>query len=169
MLHTFSGPDGAEPQAPLTLGNNGNFNGTTSNSDSVADGYGTVFMITPSGTLTTLYRITGGNGTGPQAGLTLGSDGNFYGTTSYADLENVNLSADHSAHGLLGGGVEIGAQLSRIGAGVLEIRDPSACVVDLRERGLSGRLCAPSQTIERRMTLRGRITVRALLRVCPCA
>ena len=39
-------------------------------------------------------------------------------TLEDADMENVNLSADHRAHGLLGGGVEIGAQLSRIGAGV---------------------------------------------------
>ncbi len=43
---------------------------------------GTVFKITPSGTLTTLYSfasvLTDGN---PLAGLVQGSDGNFYGTT----------------------------------------------------------------------------------------
>jgi len=38
--------------------------------------------------------------------------------------------------GFFDGGVEIGAQLFGIGAGVLEIRDPCACVVDLRERPL---------------------------------
>jgi len=54
-----------------------------------------------------------------------------------ADVEDVGLSADHRADGLLGGGAEIGAQLSRIAAGVLEIRDPSACAVDLRERPLA--------------------------------
>jgi hypothetical protein len=51
-------------------------------------------------------------------------------------MENVDLSANHRANGLFGCGVEIGAQLFRIGAGVLEIRDPCACVVDLRERPL---------------------------------
>ena len=84
-LYTFSGPDGAGPQAPVTLGNNDNFYGTTSYSASVADGYGTVFMITPSGGLTTVYKITGGSGTGPQAGVTLGSDGNYYGTSPGSD------------------------------------------------------------------------------------
>jgi hypothetical protein len=46
------------------------------------------------------------------------------------------LSADHRANGLFRGGVEIRAQLFRIAAGGLEIRDPCACVIDLRERPL---------------------------------
>src|SRR5438105_9186049 len=57
-------------------------------------------------------------------------------TLEDADAENVNLSADHRANGLFGGGVEIGAQLFGIGAGVLEIRDPCAGAVDLCERPL---------------------------------
>jgi len=57
-------------------------------------------------------------------------------TPKDADTEDVNLSADHRANGLFGGGVEIGAQLFGIGAGVLEIRDPCVGVVDLRERPL---------------------------------
>ena len=61
----------------------GNFYGTTS-AGGDATGDGTVFRITPAGALTTLYTFTGGNdGSQPQAGLTLGSDGNFYGTTAY--------------------------------------------------------------------------------------
>jgi len=52
-------------------------------------------------------------------------------------MENVNLSTDYRANGFLGGGMEIGAQLFRIGAGVFEIRDPSACAVNLRERPLT--------------------------------
>ncbi len=46
---------------------------------------GTVFKITPSGTLTTLYsfcsRMSCVDGSGPSAGLVQASDGNFYGTT----------------------------------------------------------------------------------------
>jgi uncharacterized repeat protein (TIGR03803 family) len=44
-------------------------------------GCGTVFKITPSGTLTTLYSFRGSDGANPLAGLVQGSDGNFYGTT----------------------------------------------------------------------------------------
>ena len=42
---------------------------------------GTVFRITPEGTLTTLVSFTGPNGSKPQAELVIGKDGNFYGTT----------------------------------------------------------------------------------------
>ena len=44
--------------------------------------YGTVFRVTTDGVLTTLASFTGANGAHPQAGLVLGNDGNFYGTTS---------------------------------------------------------------------------------------
>lgn len=50
-----------------------------------AYGYGAVFKITPAGMLTVLYSFGGKNGDGlnPRGGLTLGTDGNFYGTTAY--------------------------------------------------------------------------------------
>ena len=51
-----------------------------------ADGNGTVFRISATGALTTLYSFTGGNdGGSPDAGLVQGSDGNFYGTTLPAE------------------------------------------------------------------------------------
>ena len=47
--------------------------------------YGTVFKITPSGTLTTLYSFCSKSGCAdgayPHAGLVQATDGNFYGTT----------------------------------------------------------------------------------------
>jgi uncharacterized repeat protein (TIGR03803 family) len=50
-----------------------------------ANGEGTVFKITPSGTLTTLYSFCSGSGcpdgANPYDGLVQGTDGNFYGTT----------------------------------------------------------------------------------------
>jgi uncharacterized repeat protein (TIGR03803 family) len=53
---------------------------------------GTVFKITPTGTLTTIYNFcaqTGcTDGSNPRDGLTLGSDGNFYGTTYYGGTYN---------------------------------------------------------------------------------
>ena len=75
--------DGANPVAALVQGSDGNFYGTTSSGGSNG-GYGTVFKISPSGALTSLYSFTGGNdGSGPQAALVEGSDGSFYGTTQY--------------------------------------------------------------------------------------
>ena len=91
-LHTFSGSaghgdsNGAFPYAGLIQSSDGNFYGTTTgggicNTGCTSSG-GTVFKITPTGALTTLYRFAGVNGARPQAGLIHGSDGNFYGTTS---------------------------------------------------------------------------------------
>ena len=44
--------------------------------------YGTVFKVTTNGTLTTLVSFNCTNGANPHAALTLGNDGNFYGTTA---------------------------------------------------------------------------------------
>jgi uncharacterized repeat protein (TIGR03803 family) len=83
-LHTFtgSGSDGSEPTAPLILGPDGNFYGTTAYGGIYA-GSGTVFRITPQGVWTNLHSFSynGTNGNLPWAALVLGTDGNFYGTT----------------------------------------------------------------------------------------
>ncbi|HUY14902.1 MAG TPA: choice-of-anchor tandem repeat GloVer-containing protein [Terriglobia bacterium] len=75
--------DGAGPTA-LVQGTDGNFYGTTQGGG--ANGEGTVFKITPSGNLTTLYSFCSQSGCTdgiiPNAGLVLASDGNLYGTTS---------------------------------------------------------------------------------------
>jgi uncharacterized repeat protein (TIGR03803 family) len=39
--------------------------------------------MTPAGVLTTLVSFNGADGNSPQASLVQGSDGNFYGTTTY--------------------------------------------------------------------------------------
>ena len=75
-------PDGEQPWGGLVQASNGNFYGTTQYGGPNGDG-GTVFEITPSGTLTTLYSFVGTDGVHPVAELVQGSDGNFYGTTSY--------------------------------------------------------------------------------------
>jgi uncharacterized repeat protein (TIGR03803 family) len=81
-LYSFIGSDdGENPQAGLALGSDGNFYGTTQ-SGGTNGGGGTIFKITATGALTTLYSFTGGNdGSNPQASLVQGSDGAFYGTT----------------------------------------------------------------------------------------
>jgi uncharacterized repeat protein (TIGR03803 family) len=67
------------PDSGLGQGTDGSFYGTTEIGGS--DEIGTVFRITPNGTLTTLLSFDGSDGFLPQAGLVQGTDGNFYGTT----------------------------------------------------------------------------------------
>jgi uncharacterized repeat protein (TIGR03803 family) len=91
VLHSFSGPDGADPRSALILRTDGNFYGTTTNGGSgscpapgvVLPGCGTVFKMDLSGNLTTLHSFIGGpnEGSYPIAGLVESHDGNFYGTT----------------------------------------------------------------------------------------
>jgi uncharacterized repeat protein (TIGR03803 family) len=92
ILYSFcsqrSCPDGESPNAQLTRGVDGNFYGSTpwgGNSQMCEQGCGTIFKITPSGLFTMLYSFCSqpncADGTYPTGGLTLGSDGNFYGTT----------------------------------------------------------------------------------------
>ena len=81
--------DGNSPIA-LVLGVDGNFYGTTAYGG--AYGEGSVYQITTSGTLTTIYsfctQIACTDGATPRDGLTLGSDGNFYSTTYYGGANN---------------------------------------------------------------------------------
>ncbi len=72
--------DGEYTYATPVQGTDGNFYGTTYLGGSKE--LGTVFKITPSGTLTTLHSFDGADGSQPLAGLVQGSDGNFYGTTN---------------------------------------------------------------------------------------
>jgi uncharacterized repeat protein (TIGR03803 family) len=85
-LASFDKTNGAAPYfMSLVQGTDGNFYGTTYGGG--AHNYGTVFKITPAGTLTTLYSFCSKSGCAdgeyPYAGLVLATNGNFYGTTSY--------------------------------------------------------------------------------------
>jgi uncharacterized repeat protein (TIGR03803 family) len=71
--------DGAVPLGGLMQAKDGNFYGTTEEGGIHA--WGTVFKITPSGTVTTLHKFDSDDGALPFAGLIEGTDGNFYGTT----------------------------------------------------------------------------------------
>lgn len=78
--------DGLYPVGGLVQGADGNFYGTTSAGG--AYWQGNVFKITPQGALTTLYSFCSGgspcsDGGEPQGTLIQGTDGNFYGTTSF--------------------------------------------------------------------------------------
>lgn len=76
--------DGSYPDAGLVPGTNGNFYGTTVMGG--AYNWGTVFKITPTGELATLYSFCSqgspcADGAEPDAELIQATDGNFYGTT----------------------------------------------------------------------------------------
>ena len=91
VLFNFTGPDGANPEGTLVVGKDGALYGTTLIGG--ANNRGTVYRISTTGTLSTLYSFenlgayspagagTNVNGSNPRAGVSLGADVNFYGTT----------------------------------------------------------------------------------------
>jgi uncharacterized repeat protein (TIGR03803 family) len=90
-LHSFDGTDGRDPLAGLVQATNGDFYGTTSEGGALGAcpltyGCGTVFKITASGKLTTLYSFCSqsgcADGSSPLAGLVQATNGDLYGTTS---------------------------------------------------------------------------------------
>jgi uncharacterized repeat protein (TIGR03803 family) len=81
--------DGESPQASLVQGADGDFYGTTL--EGGAYGGGTIFKVTPSGVLTTLYSFCAqsgcADGSNPFGPLFKASDGNFYGTATFGGIE----------------------------------------------------------------------------------
>ncbi len=94
QLTSFANTNGSGPNA-LIQATDGNFYGTTESSGT--NNSGTVFKITPAGTLTTLYSFCPAtnssgycpDGAAPQTGVIQGTDGNFYGTTIAGGIANV--------------------------------------------------------------------------------
>jgi len=80
VLHDLKGgTEGSSPYGAPVQGTDGNFYGTTYNGGT--GGYGTVFKMTPVGTLTPLYSFDHTHGGQPHAPLVQGTDGKLYGTT----------------------------------------------------------------------------------------
>ena len=83
VRYAFTGgpADGAYPAAALILAADGNFYGTTLSGGSA--GLGTVFRMSPAGTVTVVHAFAGGatDGANPAAALIQAADGDFYGTT----------------------------------------------------------------------------------------
>jgi uncharacterized repeat protein (TIGR03803 family) len=93
-LHSFDGTDGYGSYANMIQGTDGNFYGATVEGgthdncwDFMGEGCGTVFKITPSGELTTIYSFCSQynqnvctDGAHP-SGLVQGTDGTFHGVT----------------------------------------------------------------------------------------
>src|ERR1700722_7029248 len=80
VLHSFDLANGETPYGLLVQGNDGNFYGTAY-AGVGANRYGMVYKVTGKGVFTILHAFDLTDGGDPLAGLVLGKDGNFYGTT----------------------------------------------------------------------------------------
>jgi uncharacterized repeat protein (TIGR03803 family) len=88
-VHTFDAKAGGNYPTGLAVGLNGNLYGTTKQGGATGApcptpvaGCGTIFELTATGATSVLHEFIGTDGMYPVAGLTLGPDGNFYGTTN---------------------------------------------------------------------------------------
>jgi uncharacterized repeat protein (TIGR03803 family) len=81
-------PDGSRPIAGLMQATDGNFYGTTSRGGDmscqspIGNGCGTVFQVTPQGSLKTVHTFSGSDGSYSTGGLLQATNGILYGTTS---------------------------------------------------------------------------------------
>jgi uncharacterized repeat protein (TIGR03803 family) len=85
VLHTFRGPDGANPVGQLVRDKAGDLFGATSNGGAgkCRGGCGAAFKINKAGKEVWLHSFNFGNGFEPDAGLVRDAAGNLYGTTLY--------------------------------------------------------------------------------------
>lgn len=85
---------GTSPYGTLVQGIDGNLYGTTlfGGTNCPPNGCGTVFKVTPTGVLTTLYNFCSkancADGSYPEGGVVLGTDTNLYGTTGVGGANN---------------------------------------------------------------------------------
>src|SRR5262245_53272680 len=105
VLVSFNYTNGAFPYAGLELGSDGDFYGATSQGGAAPGpsgfGTGTVFKLTTNGTFTTLAEFDQfPTGYWPN-GLTLGLDGNFYGTTAGGGANDLGAVFKVTSSGIL--------------------------------------------------------------------
>ena len=89
IIHLFNGLDGYAPESGLLAGADGNIYGTTK--EGGLRGSGAVVGVDSNGVSTPLYEFSANyDGLSPEAGLLLGADGNYYGTTTAAGVSSVD-------------------------------------------------------------------------------
>jgi uncharacterized repeat protein (TIGR03803 family) len=102
LVH-FDVTNGAYPfYGSLVQSSNGNFYGTTSEGGTYV---GTIFEVTPGGTLTTVYNFCSqtncADGIFPESGITFSSDGNLYGVTNQGGANQAGTIFQLGATGVL--------------------------------------------------------------------
>jgi uncharacterized repeat protein (TIGR03803 family) len=99
-LVSFNDTQGAYPSNGLVQATDGAFYGTAS-SGGTNGGWGTVFRMTPDGTLTALHSFNYQDGAYPVGGLVQATDGNLYGTTSQGGIGGQGTVFQITTNGLL--------------------------------------------------------------------
>src|SRR5258706_12533377 len=95
---SLDGTNGAIPEAGFLLGRNGLLYGTTSTGG--ASGKGEVFRLnSQTGAVTVLHSFAGSDGASPEAPLTLGPGGKYYGTTTFGGANNFGTVFSITASG----------------------------------------------------------------------
>jgi uncharacterized repeat protein (TIGR03803 family) len=134
-LHSFDNTDGSSPLAALAQAVNGDLYGTTFAGG--VNGEGTVFKITPGGTLATLYSFcfqSGcADGAHPQAALLQSPDGNLYGTTGAGGVNDAGTVFKISATSTLTTLYSFCSQ-----SGCTDGDDPEAALVQAADGNLYG-------------------------------
>ncbi|MGA7219336.1 MAG: choice-of-anchor tandem repeat GloVer-containing protein [Candidatus Sulfotelmatobacter sp.] len=93
-LHDFASTEGTYPDGGVIQAGDGNFYGTTAygGANCSGSGCGTIFQLTPEGTLNTLYsfcqQTNCADGYYPAGGLIQGTDGNLYGVTRQGGISS---------------------------------------------------------------------------------
>jgi uncharacterized repeat protein (TIGR03803 family) len=102
-LVSFAGLNGAKPYSALLLATDGSLYGTTyeGGTNGLPFGLGTVFKLSPTGSLTTLFSFSNSNGARPYAALTQGADGDLYGTTFQGGSSNLGTVFRVTTNGAL--------------------------------------------------------------------
>jgi uncharacterized repeat protein (TIGR03803 family) len=151
-LHSFDSSDGAYPEAALIQGTDGNFYGTTSGGGANGD-RGTVFQITPAGTLTTLYNFCSqsncSDGTGPFESLIQATNGEFYGTTFAGGLSSNCIGGCGTAFSLsmgLGPFVETRLGSGKVGSHVILLGNSLTGTTAVNFNGTSSSFTVLSET-----------------------
>ncbi|HWI57794.1 MAG TPA: choice-of-anchor tandem repeat GloVer-containing protein [Bacillota bacterium] len=88
-VYSSTASSAAMPFSELVQAGDGNFYGTVRGNN--YNSFGSIFRLTPAGTLTTLVTFYGGNGKNPEGGLLLARDGNLYGTTYTGGAHNLGI------------------------------------------------------------------------------
>ena len=84
VIHNFTGPDGDQPGAGVTLDAAGNLYGTTEQGGAAS--FGNVFELKPwhgNWVMNNLFAFNSNNGNLPFSGVVFGPDGALYGTTYF--------------------------------------------------------------------------------------